>query len=103
MVHNHYICKECNIKKLNLLPHLNCVSPHVANGDKVGHLWVRSLGGLTLTLPGRTVFFILRQNELIKLFRSLPECNDDANLQEMGILSVTTGEFIPGKVRHKKH
>jgi hypothetical protein len=22
---------------LSLSPHLNCLSPHVANGDKVGH------------------------------------------------------------------
>jgi hypothetical protein len=103
MVHNHYICKECNIKKLNLLPHLNYVSPDVANGDKVGHLWVRIILGPNLNFAGRTVFFILIQNGFTKLFRSLPECNDDANLQEIGILSVTTGEFIPGKVRLKKH
>jgi hypothetical protein len=24
-------------KELSLSPHLNCLSPHVANGDKVGH------------------------------------------------------------------
>jgi hypothetical protein len=29
--------KNMNFKKLSLSPHLNCHSPHVANGDKVGH------------------------------------------------------------------
>jgi hypothetical protein len=28
-------------KELSLSPHLNSLSPHVANGDKVGHRWIK--------------------------------------------------------------
>jgi hypothetical protein len=37
MVYNLNNCKEDEIEKIELWPHLNCLSPHVANGDKVGH------------------------------------------------------------------
>jgi hypothetical protein len=42
------VAKNVKFKKLSLSPHLNCLSPHVANGDKVGHRCTRftmSTGG----------------------------------------------------------
>ncbi len=35
----YIIGKNMKFEKLSLSPHLNCLSPHVANGDKVGHRW----------------------------------------------------------------
>jgi hypothetical protein len=40
---NFIIAKNVKFKKLSLSPHLNCLSPHVANGDKVGHRWSKGV------------------------------------------------------------
>ncbi len=36
---NYSLLQIAKYMKFCLSPHLNCLSPHVANGDKVGHRW----------------------------------------------------------------